>query len=85
MAQWSTIRTVLILALIYDLASKQIDFTNAFAQAFLKEEVYVGIPQGFSKVKGEDRLILNEEVTMPTQIESRDYALKLNKSLYGLV
>lgn len=45
---WSTIRLMFIVSIIADLATVQVDYTNAFAQAFLKEEVYIEAPTGFS-------------------------------------
>jgi hypothetical protein len=37
--QWSTIRMVNMLAAIHNLKGKQIDFTQAFPQAKLKEDI----------------------------------------------
>ena len=50
------------------LKTKQVDFSNAFAQAELHEDenVYVELPRDF------------------TSNLERDYVLKLHKSLYGL-
>jgi Reverse transcriptase (RNA-dependent DNA polymerase) len=45
---WSTVRFVLILSVIADLAAVQVDYTIAFAQANLSEEVYIEFPKGFS-------------------------------------
>jgi Reverse transcriptase (RNA-dependent DNA polymerase) len=45
---WSTVRLLLILSVIADLAAVQVDYTNAFAQANLNEEVYIEFPKGFS-------------------------------------
>ena len=39
---------MLILSILYNWYSVQIDYTNAFAQAFLKEVVYMEVPKGFS-------------------------------------
>ena len=44
---WSTVRTMFTLSLICNLTTVQVDYTNAFAQAKLKEEVYIEIPKGF--------------------------------------
>ncbi len=51
-------------------ASRQVDFSNAFVQATLKEDVYLEMPAMFA-----DETLSTEEATI----------LKLNKSLYGLV
>ena len=45
---WTTVRLVLTLALIFDLKTHTIDYTNAFAQPPLDEEVYIELPQSFS-------------------------------------
>ena len=54
---WSTVRLMLILSLIAKLATIQVDYTNAFAQAKLFELVYIEIPTGFIK-DPEDVLLL---------------------------
>jgi hypothetical protein len=41
---WSTVRLLLILSVTLGLATKQVDYTLAFVQADLKEEVYVEMP-----------------------------------------
>jgi hypothetical protein len=51
-------------------ATQQVDFSNAFVQADLNEEVYIALPDYFVSNEGYTR---NEVI------------LKLNKSLYGLV
>ena len=66
---WSTIRLMFIMSLLSDWAMVQVDYTNAFAQAFLKEIVYIKIPMGFYSKKG----------------SSSEIVLRLIKSLYGLV
>eukprot|EP00957_Ditylum_brightwellii_P202896 15332303-Ditylum_brightwellii.AAC.1 len=45
---WSTIRTVMTLAVNLGLKSQQVDYTNAFVQAELleDEEVYMSLPRG---------------------------------------
>jgi hypothetical protein len=45
--QLSTIRMVNTLAAIYNLKGNQIDFTQAFPQAKLKEYIYLLFPAGF--------------------------------------
>jgi hypothetical protein len=44
--QWRTIRMVNTLAAMHNLKSKQIDFTQAFPQAKLKENIYLRSPAG---------------------------------------
>ena len=46
--QWSTVRLLLTMILTNRWTTKQVDYTNAFAQADLKEEVYIEQPKGFA-------------------------------------
>jgi hypothetical protein len=46
--QWSTIRMLLTLVLREGWSTRQVDNTNAFAQAELKEELYVEPPKYFA-------------------------------------
>ena len=51
---WSTVRMMLCLAASQDLATRQVDFSNAFAQAELDDEqIYVHAPRGFHGDGGE--------------------------------
>ena len=54
--QWSSIRLLLTLVLAHNWTTKQVDYTNAFAQAKLKEEVYVEPPKGFTNQDGQDKV-----------------------------
>ena len=45
--QWSTVRLLLSTVLTEGWATRQVDYTNAFAQAMLKEEVYIEFPKMF--------------------------------------
>jgi hypothetical protein len=45
--QWITIRMVNTLAAMHNLKGKQIDFTQAFPQEKLKEDIYLRFPAGF--------------------------------------
>ena len=44
--QWSTVRLLLTMILSNDWTTKQVDYTNAFAQADLEEQVYIEPPKG---------------------------------------
>jgi Reverse transcriptase (RNA-dependent DNA polymerase) len=46
---WSTVRLMFVLSLLAGWVCIQADYTNAFAQAILKEIVYIEIPRGFEK------------------------------------
>ena len=43
--QWSTVRALLIMSLVLGLETVQIDFSNAFCQADIEEEIYVEMPR----------------------------------------
>ena len=44
---WSTIRMVLVLSALLKLKSRQVDYTQAFPQAPLDNDVFMRIPQGW--------------------------------------
>jgi hypothetical protein len=68
-ASWTTIRMLLCLSVNQEWITKQVDFSNAFVQAKLSDDIYVTAPKGFVAEGAED-----DQVVM-----------KLNRSLYGLV
>ena len=45
--QLSTVRALLVMSIVLNLATQQIDFSNAFCQADIDEEVYVEMPKDF--------------------------------------
>jgi hypothetical protein len=55
--QWSTIRLLLSIVLTEGWTTRQVDYTNAFAQAELKEEVYVECPRLFGPKSGQDKVL----------------------------
>lgn len=59
---------MLILALILGLKTKEIDFSNAFAQAELASPVYLELPQGFD-AEGDNK-ILELQKSLYGQIEA---------------
>jgi hypothetical protein len=44
---WSTVRMVLVLSALLNLKSRQVDYTQAFPQAPLEDDVFMRIPQGW--------------------------------------
>ena len=54
---WYTVRMMFILSILYNWYTVQVDYTNAFAQAFLKETVYMEVPRGFT-ASGTDIVLL---------------------------
>ena len=55
--QWSTVRLLLTLVLANQWTTKQVDYTNAFAQAAIQEEVYIEPPRGFGRSDGKDMIL----------------------------
>ena len=55
--QWSTIRLLLSTVLTEGWTTRQVDYINAFAQAELKEEVYVEFPRLFGPKSGSDKVL----------------------------
>ena len=55
--QWSTVRLLLTMVLSKNWKTKQVDYTNAFAQARLKEEVYIESPRGFGRKDKKDMVL----------------------------
>lgn len=66
--QWSTIRLLLTSTLANNWSTGQVDYTNAFAQAMINEDVYVAPPRGFE----------------PKRSNFSDPVLHLKKSMYDL-
>ena len=55
--QWSTVRLLLTMILANDWTTRQVDYTNAFAQATLKEEVYIEAPRGYGFKDKQDKVL----------------------------
>jgi hypothetical protein len=73
----STLRMVNTFAMIHHLKVKQIDFTQAFPQAKLKEETYLRFPAGFEHKNEEWALKLKINLYELVQA-SRNWFLKLS-------
>jgi hypothetical protein len=56
--QWSTVRMILTMVLQNGWATKQVDCTNAFAQAKMKETVYIEAPKLYGPKSGKDSVVL---------------------------
>ena len=65
---WLSVRLVLVLAIVYDLPVKSIDFVLAFPQSELDVPIFMELPPGFHVPTG----------------EKGQYIVELKKSLYGL-
>jgi hypothetical protein len=55
--QWSSVRLCFILSTVLGLASRQVDYTNAFVQAYVKTDMYVEMPKGFDSPKDMDSVL----------------------------
>ena len=65
--RWSSIRLILILTLKYHWKTRQLDFVLAYPQAPVECDLYMEIPYGHTPLPG----------------PNCDYALKLERNLYG--
>ena len=65
---WLSVCLILVLAIIYDLPVKSIDFVLAFPQSKLDVPIFMELPPGFETQYG----------------QKGEYIIKLKKSLYGL-
>lgn len=68
---YRTFRILLALVAAFDLDLEQVDVTNAFVNAFLKDQVYVHYPPGFKK-QADEYLLLNRAL----------YGLKISPKLW---
>jgi hypothetical protein len=55
--QWSTIRLFLSTVLTEGWTTRPVGYTNAFAQAELKEDVYVECPRLFGPASGKEKVL----------------------------
>jgi hypothetical protein len=75
--QWSTIRMVNTLAAMHNLKGKKNDFTQAFPQAKLKEDIHLRFPAGFEHKSDKWALKLKRNLYGLVQA-SRNWFLKLS-------
>ena len=71
---WSTVRMMLLLSVILNLHTVQVDYTSAFCQAPVKEDIFVTLPRGWKTLN---------QMGVNAGFEE-DHVLKLRRSLYGL-
>jgi hypothetical protein len=81
--QWSNIRMVNTLAAIHNLIGKQIDFTQAFPQAQLKEDIYLRFPADFEHKNNKCALKLKRNLYSLVQA-SQNWFLKLS-AIYEII
>ena len=78
LVNWTTVRLLLILSVILDLATLQVDYTVAFVHA------PIDLPPGYDKMSPEEKARVGTFVEMPRGFTKKGKVLRLNKSLYGL-
>jgi hypothetical protein len=76
---WRTIRLALILSLLSNLKTCQLDYVGAFPQADADCEIYMNIPPGFTVVN--NHLVFTRD---STKYNSKHHVLKILKNIYGL-
>ena len=76
--QWSKFFLCLTLSMMLGLESRQVDFTHAFLQADIGDDVYLHIPRGFY-VNQSGQVVQHAD---PTFSDKANY-IKLAKNLYG--
>ena len=80
--QWSTVRALLVMSIVLNLATQQIDFSNAFCQADIDEEVYVEMPKDFGDPRGRDMVLLRLNKSLyGTKQAPKTWFFKLNFKL----
>ena len=78
---WTTVRLLLSLSIQQGWATKQADFSNAFVQATLKEDVYMELPQMF-EAEG-DNLILKLNKSLYGLVQSPMYWFEVLSGVFG--
>jgi Reverse transcriptase (RNA-dependent DNA polymerase) len=75
---WITVRLMLVLSILLDLATKQIDYTAAFVHAPIDRDPY------WNNLTAEQQERSGVYITMPRGFTQDGKVLQLKKSLYGL-
>jgi hypothetical protein len=75
---WHTVRLMLVLSVILNLATKQVDYTAAFVHA------PIDIPPNYNDMSEDEKQRTGVFVNMPRGFTQARKVLKLQKSLYGL-
>jgi hypothetical protein len=75
---WTTVRLMLILSLILNLATRQVDYTAAFLHAD------IDVDPNYDLLSDEEKRRSGVYVEMPRGFATEGKVLKLKKSLYGL-
>ena len=75
---WNTIRLLLVLSAVLDLATRQVDYTAAFVHAEIDK------PPNWNSMTPQERDRWGIYLEMPKGFQEHGKVLKLKKSLYGL-
>jgi hypothetical protein len=75
---WQTVRIMLIISLIYDFATLQVDYIAAFTQAEIDK------PPDWDSMSALDKERSGVYIEMPKAFTHQGKVLRLKKSLYGL-
>ena len=70
---WTTVRLLLIISVILELKTTQVDYTAAFCQVPMDHDVFVALPKGWQEL---NKMGLAEQFRP-------DHVLRLKRSLYG--
>ena len=81
MVQWSTIRLLLSTVLTESWATRQVDYTNAFAQAAINKEVYLEYPRHFGPKSRGDLVLKLLKSLYGLRQAPRTFFEKLRESL----
>jgi hypothetical protein len=77
--QWSSVRLCLVLAMMLNLPTEQIDFLQAFCNADIDTDVFIAIPQGWFYSAVTKRLEQHDD----PRFRDTDHCMQLVKNLYG--
>jgi hypothetical protein len=78
---WSTVRMVLVLSALLSLKSRQVDYTQAFPQAPLEDDVFMRIPQGWYYDPTSKQLL--PKSNDPRSFD-KEHFIRLKRNLYGV-
>ena len=62
---------VLALVAMFELDTRQVDYNNAFAQASIKEDVYVTMPRGFEPLDTKNDYVLKLNKSLHAWFKAR--------------
>jgi hypothetical protein len=78
---WSTVRMVLVLSALLKLKARQVDYTQAFPQAPLEDDVFMRIPQGWFYDTATQQLAQHQDD--PRSFD-KEHFIRLKRNLYGV-